>query len=64
MDELEVKKNINFKMDKILELLNFDLLVKNNNTLNNNLNIEINYVTIGISIIIILLIIDIILRFK
>jgi hypothetical protein len=60
------KKEINDNLNKIYNILNNGI---NNNGINNNdsnkpLSIEINSISIGISILIILLIIDIIIRIK
>jgi hypothetical protein len=68
-EDIEEKKILNNKINKILELLANNSIEKmaNNHNQNNNFNynsIEINYITIAITIIILLLIIDIILRFK
>jgi hypothetical protein len=60
LDDCEEKKILNNKIDKIYELINYNIVSKESNKLSNN--IEINYTTISIVIIIILFIIDIILR--
>lgn len=55
------KKEINDNLNKIYNILNYGMKKDDNNK---PLSIEINYISIGISILIILLIIDIILRIK
>ena len=68
INDIEEKKKLNSKIDKILDLISSNTNNTNNtNNINNTLSygfIEINYLNIGIIIIILLLIIDIILRIK
>ena len=74
-ENMEEKKELNDKLNKIYEILNLEIKkneiidkernymsqLKNNSP---NAGFEINYVLVGISFIIILLIIDIIMRIK
>lgn len=74
-EEMEEKKELNDKLNKIYEILNLEIKkneiiekernltqMKNNN--NNNQEPNFNYILIGISIVIVLLIIDIVIRIK
>jgi hypothetical protein len=76
-EDMEEKKELNDKLNKIYEILNLEIKKNEiidkertymsqlkNNSPNTNTNFEINYVLIGISFVIILLIVDIIIRIK
>jgi hypothetical protein len=73
-EDMEEKKELNDKLNKIYEILNLEIkkneIIEKERNFNNQLknqpvsNPDFNYVLIGISFIIILLIVDIVIRIK